>query len=999
MKGSLRLFVLALLAFLLVFPAAAQVKELTMMERLESARKLYFSGSYYAAEKAFMELSSSVEGDDDFDKAEIEAYKVLCAIALDKVNVAGVVKVFCDKYPNAPQQAMVKSALGERYFEIGQYKEALEVFNNINPEHLYRRQINDFFFKKAYSNMRVGNFEEAGKDYDRILSYPYSKYTVPSTYYRGYVYYSQKNFEDAVPLFEQVQDDNRFELLSRYYAVESKFMLKDYDYVISHGEKLFPTIQVDLQNSLSRILSEAYFESGDKEKAKHYMDLYRQSAGQLSRKDYYFSGLLSYNLNSYDAAIESFSHVIGTDDELSQNAYYYSANSYLKNRNKIAAIESFKSAADYDFDPVIKEDAFFNYAKLSFDVNRDITQFSKYMQDYPDSGRGDIINNYMAASYIQAKDYPSAVEALSKIKSPSREASANLQKAAFFSAMQLIGGNGYRSAIPLLEQAKANSDGNKNLDNLVDFWLSECYFRNERFSDAADINERLLSDRTFRYSAEYPMAIYNLAYDYFRMSDFPKAEEKFSEYIENGSFIKRSFWKDASVRLADSYFMQKKYDSAAKLYEDVFSQEASDDIYPAYQSAVSYGNMGRSDKKISILRDVTRNYKSAPLYPQALFELGRTYAQNRQNDNASECFYTLLGMEKDSSFYAKTLMELAQMNIGARKYDKAINCYKSVIIDTPFAPEAQEALSGLETLYQSMNKPEEFLAFIDQMGMSGIKSSDEKEDMIYSAGEKLYKIGRYSAAINSLQRYLSQYPRGSKVSAATYYLAECMRNTGRLETAADTYLRVMKMGKGKYYESAAENYAKINLDLQHYEKAVESYKNLAESATSDEMRNAASLGKMRAFYADKQYSEALKDATTLASTAGLSPQTMREVRYTMAKSYLSTGDRNRARPIFEELAADKSDSYGAESEYILIKNAYDSGDFITVESRVSSFANSGGQAYWLARSILVLGDSYADRGDIIQARETYETVLNGYENEDIRTQAMDRLSALSSQRR
>ena len=63
-----------LLLLLAVLPASGQVKDRQHSDRLESARKLYYSGSYYAAEKAFTELGK--ESSRDLDRTEIEAYKV-----------------------------------------------------------------------------------------------------------------------------------------------------------------------------------------------------------------------------------------------------------------------------------------------------------------------------------------------------------------------------------------------------------------------------------------------------------------------------------------------------------------------------------------------------------------------------------------------------------------------------------------------------------------------------------------------------------------------------------------------------------------------------------------------------------------------------------------------------------------------------------------------------------------------------------------------------------
>ena len=981
----------ALLLLLAALPLSGQVKDRQHSDRLESARNLYYNGSYYAAEKAFTELGK--ESLRTLDKTEIEAYMVMCAIALDKVNAEGRVNTFCSKFPNAPQQSMVREALASRYFDTGRYMEALDVYNNIDPAHLYRSQRTGFTFKKAYSNLRTGGYERAEEGFGKVLEEPYSQYTLPATYYKGYVHYIRQQFAEAVPLFEEVGEGNQFSLMADYFAVESKLMLKDYDYVIRNGGALYDRLDKEMQSSLARILSEAYYEKGDQASARKYLDIYTQSGAELSRKDHYFSGIVSYSLKSWPAAIESFSHVLGEDDELCQNAWYYTANSDLQIKNKIAALDAFKAAAEKDFDPVIKEDAFFNFAKLSFDVNADISQFRKYMETWPESGKGDIINNYMATSFLLSKDYDSAVKALSAIKTHTEESSANLQKAAFFRALQLIEGKGYRAAEPLLETSVETGD-NENLRNLARFWLAECCYRDERYSEAISILSNLLLDNDFRSTSEYPQALFNQAYNYLKSGNYVYAENNFRNFL-NVSGEDSQYERDALIRLGDACFMQGKYADAAQVYGRVYEKDpSSDELYPVLQASIAYGLMGQEPKKIDLLKQVIRTHRSAPLYPQALFELGRTYVQTGHADDASECFFTLLGM-KGNDYYTKSLLELALINANARKYDKAVEYYKTVVSTAPTSPEAEDALAGLESLYQLRNQPEAFLTYLDEIGRSDIKSPEEKEQMLFRAAEQIYQGGRYTAAISAMQRFLALYPSSHRIPQATFYLAESLRATGRLESASDYYQKIMKMGSSSCLEDAIAAYAAINYDLQHYDKAEEAWRQLIDKTRDDTVRRDAYIGLMRAAFGAKDYQEAIRSAQVVGT---------REARFLMAKAYRTLGERENARRYFEELAADRSDAFGAESAYTLIQEAYDRGDFSQVEQLVYSFSDSGsGQLYWLAKSFIVLGDSFADRGDFEQAAATFNSILDGYQSmdadDDVLGQVRSRLNRLNSLRR
>lgn len=986
-------------------PASAQLSDSQFLERLESARKMYINGAYSAAERAFSQLNGYLDQADDVKRAEIESYKVLCAIALDKENATGMVKVFCDKYPDAPQQTMIKYTLGSRFFETGKYKEALEVFNSISKSHVYSNYQADYVFRKAYSNMCEGNLQEAGEGYEEIISLKKNRYRVPATYYRGYVHYCCKEFEKAIPLLEDVEGDARFSSMSRYYALECHFMLKDYDYVVKNGSDLFATLPNDLKASLARIMSEAYFEKGDNNSATYYFDIYKTSGLEFSRKDAYLSGILSYNMGSYKNAIESFSSVVGDADELTQNSYYYSAYCYLKSLNKVEALNCFRQASAMDFDKVIQEDAFFNFAKLSFDVNSDISQFDRYIEKYPESGKDDIIANYMAASFISSKNFRSAVDALLKVQIHSYESSSNLQKAAFFAAMQMVETRNYSSAISYLRTAQKNESGNQRLNILVRYWLAECCFRAERYDEAVRIDEELLENQDFRRMPEYPLAYYNLAYAYLRNKDYKNAQSNFERYIGMGTPTNPELGKDARIRLADTYFLLDDFVPAAERYEEIYNSAGErPNVYAALQAARSYANVGNMAKRIDLLRNVALNNKNHPLFPMGVYELGCAYAQNNQPQEATECFFTILGMENDSTFHAKSMLELASISLSARRYERAIGFYKRIVSEMPQSSEAQDALQGLESVYQTINRPEDFLSYIDQIGMSGIRTADEKEEMLFKSAENLYKAKRYAQALGSLQRYLSQYPEGTKVIPAMFYMAECLENTGRLEAASETYRKVMMRHAGAYQEPATVGYARVSFNLKNYEKAAEAYSTLIASAHSEQSRTSAYMGRLRADYAAKHYNEVQNDASQLLTSPSLTPAMRREVNFKMAKAYQVSGERNFARSIFESLSSDVNDEFGAESKYIIIKDAYDHGDFVKVERFVLEFAESNtAQQYWVAKSYILLGDSYRDRDDLQQARKTYENLMEDYvpqnEDDDILDLVRERLNRIRTIKR
>mgnify|MGYP003320290804 CR=1 FL=1 len=328
--------------------------------------------------------------------------------------------------------------------------------------------------------------------------------------------------------------------------------------------------------------------------------------------------------------------------------------------------------------------------------------------------------------------------------------------------------------------------------------------------------------------------------------------------------------------------------------------------------------------------------------------------------------------------------------------------YKTVIADCPQTVEADEALSRLEDVYGRMNRPGEFLAYIDASGMSDVKSDGEREKMLYASVSRLYGNGRYGAALNSAQSLLAAYPDGEYSSMTKYLLARSLEATGRKEAAMDVYMEVSSSGDASVALPSLAAYADLACSLGRYERAVKAYGSVILSdASSKELKIKATSGRMRASFELKKYDNVITDAQKLMSVQAIPDSVAREARYFLAKSYLRKENREFAIPVLASLSADSGDRFGAEAAFLLIMDAYNSGNFRAVASRVGILSDSGTkEKYWLARSLIVLGDSYADGGDLDRAETLYRKVADDYGiSDDIPERVKGRLAMIESKRK
>ena len=911
-------------------------------------------------------------------KADQEGYAVLSDIVTRTPGYVTLMEDYLYRNPQSALSARMRYAHALNCFDDGQYEVASRIFAGLEMSDLYRDQVDEYIFKKAYCHLEGGRDDEALQGFHQVEKRSFTDFTTPARYAIGYINYERKNFSEAMGWFEKSSVDSRFADMSEYYILECRFMLKDYAYVTSKGDAMFAKVPADRKPHLARIISEAWLVSGDADRAKHYYELaLTEGETPESRTDWFYSGSVLYAVDDYEGAIRSFSNMTERTDSLGQIANYHLGYSYIQIRNKVAALTAFKDAASVHYDAAITEDAYYNWAKLAFDINTDTSVFNDYLRAYPAKEQEDRINSYIAVAALHDRDYEGAVNAYDKIDELDEGMTLNYMKANYLRANQLIENGSYRMAVPCLKAAAYYSDRGSRFNQLSRFWLAESYYRNDQYDEAIEVFTDLYNTSALYGRPESYLITYNIAYCHYKKSDYAMALKWFDEYLGEK---KVEYRKEALERRADCYFINRKYKEACEAYDLVLDGYFNvNDIYPYYQAAVSYGLAKKNDKKIELLSHVMDASPSAEFYPEALFELGRSYAVKEDDDKAFECFRKLAEEVKDSTYVAKAYVEMGSLARNQSQYNEALGYYKTVVEDMPLSGYAEDALAAIESIYQTRNEPEEYLAYIEMIGKGGTKSEDEKEVMIFNAAEQIFLSENYQKALVSLQAYLDKYPDSGNAYKADFYMAESYRNLAKFEQACDSYRKVIEKGEGSFVELSMLNFSDISYRLERWEDAYGGYSSLYSSALLENNRHSALVGMMRSAYKAHNWAESVicSDRVTESERSDASLKT--EAQYIKAKSYLASSRRDEAYSIFSELAKDASGAYGAESAYLLILDSYDKGEFEAVEDKVYAFSDAGtGQMYWLAKSFIVLGDSFVEREEYEQAKATFESIRDGY---------------------
>ena len=927
------------------------------------------------------------------DDVNAKGYDVLIHVLRRTEGYEAPMHRFLEENPHIAVVPQIKYAYALNLFDDGDFKGALEIFDNLDVERLDSDQKTEYLFKKAYACLENHMLTEAVKGFELVQELPMNDYVAPSRYILGYINYETRSFAKALSWFEKSVEDSRFSEMSSYYIMECRFMLGDHAYVAANAEKMLGAVPVDRKANTARLISESLLVLGDADQARKYYDM-AMGGGETpeTRTEWFYSGSVLYAVKDYEGAIRSYSHMTERSDSLGQIANYHLGYSYIQTKNKVAALTAFKEAAQVWYSPAIAEDAYFNWAKLAFDINHDPSVFNDYLKKYPVKEQSDRINNYIAVAALYDRDYATAIEAYDRIDELDDGMVLNYMKANYLRANQLVSSGSYRLAIPCLKASAYYSDKSSRFNQLSRFWLAESYYRNDQYDDAIGVFENLYNTKALYRQPESYVIPYCIGYSHYKKGAYGAAMKWFDIYLEDNH--DHLYRKEAMERRADCYFIQKQYDKAAKAYDLVLKEYFDvNDIYAYYQSALAYGLLNRNSKKIELLSNVMKASPSSEFYPEAMFELGRAYVAAEKDESAFECFNRIVKNVKDYNFVAKAYVEMGSLARNQSQYNEALVYYKKVVEEMAFSDYSDDAMAAIESIYQTKNDPEEYIAYIESIGKGASKTESEKETMIFNSAEQVYLSGNYDKAVTSLKAYLDKYPAGKNAYKADFYMAESYRSLGKLEQACDSYANVIQDGEGSFVELSMLNFSRLSYQLERWEDAFGGYSSLYSAALLDNNKHMAIIGMMRSAFKAHRWSDAVANADRLLASDRADSQSKAEALYIKAKSYLASSRRDEAFSIVADLAKDVTTEYGAEAAYMLIVDSYDKGEFEDVENKVYALSDAGTPyVYWLAKSFIILGDSFVEREEYEQAKATFQSLMDGYEASGPEDDVLDNVS-------
>ncbi len=957
------------------------------------AIELFKNNQFLAAQALFSQIKESAN--EETLEGDCAYYIANCAVRLNQQDADYLMEQFVTEYPTSIKRNDAYINVANYYFENGKYAYAQKWYDKVDETGLSRGERERFYFNMGYSFFSNKRYSEAQKYFNRVSDS--QKYGSQAKYYLGFIAYEGDDYTEANRQFETIESEERYAEGLSYYKADMNFKLGKFQEAIDLGLQQYDGAKPQDRSELAKIIGESYFNLGKYDEAIPYLKEYKGKKGKWNNTDYYQLGYVYYKQGDFESAVGEFNKIIDGNNAVAQNAYYHLAESYLKLNQKQQALNAFKNASEMDFSAEIQEDAWLNYAKLSYEIGNSYSSVPQvmlsFLEAYPKNANNEVLKDLLIDSYITSRNYQAAMDLLENNKS--FENKKAFQKVAFFRGLELYNEGNYTEAVSLFEKSLKEP-----FDPIVTaratYWKAESDYQGSNFEESLIGYKQFLQLPEVSKTPEYVNSTYNLGYNYFKLKNYSEAAVNFERYLASSSNdgARRN---DAHLRLGDSHFMNSSYWPALESYNKAIEGNVSDKDYAAFQKAMSYGFVDRGDKKLEELKSFGSRFPKSIYRDDALYELGNTYVAQENNRDAMESYERLVNELPGSSYVARTLLKQALILDNSGKSNDALIKFKKVANDFPASPEALQAVSSAKIIYIDQGRVNEYATWVNGLDFVEVENA-ELDDATYQAAEQPYLENKAQQAMTRFETYLNEFPNGSHVLKAHFYVAQLYFMGENGEKAIPHYKFVVDKERSEFTEQALARISELYLSKKEYRNALEYLKRLENEADFPQNIIFAQTNSMKASYELKNYTEAVTYAEKVLQNNKIDNAIKSDAQIIIARSAIQTGNEEKAKSAYAEVAKIATGKLAAEALYYGAYFKHLDGNYEASNADIQKLAKDfSGYKYYGAKGLLLMAKNFYALKDAYQATYILDSVISNFsEFPDVVEEAQAELAVIKA---
>lgn len=989
---SIKYYVVALCAVMLAQIAVGQSPQSLDKQRSEYRRAvdLFEKEKYSSAQHAFEKYIDSRKPQKDGDVESAYFFSAVCAQLLSNQDALVKLEEFMRMYPQSAHINMAHLFLGNHYYSGHNYKQALYEYRLVDDSQIEYGYRSEFDFKMGYSLFQTGDVKNAKSHFSRLMTGK-SKYANSALYYYAHIQYEEENYDLALGNFLKLQKDKKFGKIVPFYIAQIYYFLDKDNELIQMAPELIEQSSDTRKAEIQQMVGEVCYRKGEYAEALKY---YESANGLSQQNNYYQMGFCNYQLQRYGKAIPYFEHYTTESDSVAQNALYHLADVYLKVGKKSEARTMFRQVADMQFNEKIKEDALYNYAKLSCEIggapyNESILMLQNYLKQYPNTTHKDEISQILTSLYFSTRNYRNALELIEKLPNRTHSLNQAYQRIALNRGIELFNENNINDAIGLFTKAiNINAIAKTTADAY--YLRGESHYRLRNYNAAKKDLDKFFVTSSAESSEYYKQAAYTLGYTNYKLKNYGTAIDDMKKFIgvANKNNDNRQI-DDANNRIGDGYYVQKQFDNAITYYNKVISGRGIYADYACYQKAMSYSALCRYDEKIKTLNALLQNYPNSDLAPSASFEIASTYLLNDDNVNALASYQSFLASYPQSTYAKEALLKTGIIYYNTQRETEALATLDQVLKSYPGTSESRDALLVVKNIYSAQGRISDYFEYV-QNSTNVVISNNSQDSMTFMAAENFYFDGENEKAISGLNNYLKRFPHGLFVLSAHYYLADCLDRMGKAYEALPHYEFVAEQAKSQYTETALLRAAQISFNEKRYTESNKFFGQLSKKAESNSNMQQANLGLLRTYYLLNDFENSVIAANKVLSYEKITAQETEEATYYKARSLYNLKRYDAAIAVYRTLQSADNGEYAGEANYREAELYFNNKDYVSAENAIEEATSNPRSDYWSAKTFILWAEIFYINGNSLQAKQTLQSIIDNYDGEDLVQEAIQR---------
>ncbi|XWN34840.1 MAG: tetratricopeptide repeat protein [Roseivirga sp.] len=929
------------------------------------------------------------------DVIEARYYAALCAIKLDRPDGEARFHQFIQAHPQHPKAVLAYYQLGTLYFTQQDFAKSINYYLQVDPSTLDEATQQELQYRLAYAYLSEKDFEQAGVYFNAIKEREHA-YCYAARYYAGYIAFKQEDYTTALEDLMQASESPAYQPIVPYLVLQVYYKQKRFQELLTYIQEVRGT-EVALKNEdeIALLTAEACFFTEDYAAAvQHYEEHMALKDFVVPPEVLYRTAYALYRTDEAYKALQHFKALALQEDALGQSASYYAGLLYLKANQKTLALTALDRARQANFSSKIKEEATFQYAKVSYELGHfahaiaALQQLKKAYTTSPHLPEADVL---LSEAYLRTNDYALAIAHLEGLADRSQRMHKVYQKVTFYKGSEYFNQTAYEPAISLFRKSLQHPL-EADLVLQAQLWLGESLSAQQQYEPAMAAYQEVL-----RHAAptdeRYRQALYGLGYAYFNVANYAQALPQFVQYTSLKQGPMPSSWRqDALLRLADCYYATKEYQQALRTYQQASQHHPA---HVLYQQGMIYDALGDSPAAQASFQKVLEHHATTGYYEKALFEHAHIDFVQHRYAKAIQGFTRLIEQKPHSGLIPDALLNRAIAYVNQKQYSQAAQDYAQLLEAYPHHLHAQSALLALPEVGAQAGTPEKFQQYLASY-QAAHPDADQLVQVAFDTAKAAFYDQRYGPAIAQLEAFITSYPKSEHIAEARFLLAEAYYRQGEVPDAQAQYQAALKDPNTPFYNKMLLRMGALAYSQKDFAQALRYYQQLQDRAKSKKESYYALEGIMKANHALQRYEAVQQYASLIIEQGNLAAHATREATLFLGKAALQQRKFEEAQAHFTQVVqGNTQDNYAAEAQYLLALLHYETGAYQqSLEALFELNKQFSTYEAWTNQGFLLIADNYIALQEDFQAKATLQSIIDHAGDEAMVARAQQKLTTL-----